>query len=352
MPARRRLAWTALLLLVGAAAGLWLYGFGAGGGFYHRLVRAPLAAADAAPYYRESLLHVGLAHGLGLAGSRDGFRLFVLAFFWTALAALTHTALRRLRLVDALLIWGVALTHPAAMIVHAWTCHPDAVLLLWAILLPFSARPWHVAILAALAAWTNLPMAIVVAAGALLLWRGFGEPDVRRRGLALLLGLACGAATCRLTLWLAGVHLARDRFAAAAAQDPATLWTRWADVGLSGLYSLHFAHLLWLPALVVVLRAHRRGAAVALLTCQSLALVAATLAEDTTRIFACLALPSLLYSLFHGLHALEQTQDRPRLRPLVVLGILLSLLGPHQFAWKGRMHDLAGAHAHLRELWR
>jgi hypothetical protein len=350
--ARRRAAWTVLLLLVGAAVGSWLYGLGAGGGFYHRLVRAPLAPASDAPYYRESLLHVGLAHGLGLGATLVGFRVFVLAFWWAALAVVTSVALRRLGLLHALLVWLVALTHPAAMIVHAWTCHPDAVLLLLAISLMLARPTWLIAPLAALAAWTNLPMAIAVAGSTALLWRGFAEEEARRRSVALLLGLVVGAASCRLTLWLAGVHLARDRFVAAAEQEPAVLLGRWTDVGWSGIYTLYFAHLMWLPALVAVLRGHRRGAAAALVATQLVALVAAVLAEDTTRVFACLAWAPLLYALIRGLTAIAGARDRWRLRPLVLLAVFVSLVGPKQFAWKGRLHGLEGAHAHLRALLR
>lgn len=349
VPPRRR-AVAVLLLLVGVGAGLWLYGLGSGGGFYHKLVRAPLAPSDAAPYYRESLLHVGLAHVLGLAGTVVGFRGFVLAFWWAALAAVTVVALRRLSSTDALLVWLVAITHPAAMIVHAWTCHPDALLLLLATLLMWIRRPSAVALLAALAAWTNLPMAIVVAGSAALLGHGFAEAGARRRSLALFAGLMLGAVSCRATLWLAGVQLARDRFAAAAAQEPAVLWGYWHDVGWPIAYTLHFGHALWLPALVATLCGLRRAAAAAVVATQLAALAAAALAEDTTRVFACLAWPPLLFALIRGLEQVEAARDRWRLRALVLVGAAVTLAGPMQFAWKGRLHGLEGARAYLRTL--
>ena len=350
-PARRAL-WTALLVLVGAALGAWLYGLGSGGGFYHRLVRAPLAPALAAPYYRESLLHVGLAHLLGLGASLLAFRLAILACFWAALARLTAAALQRLPLAHALLVWLVALTHPAAMIVHAWTCHPDALLLLLATSLLFARRPAAIAAIAALAAWTHLPMAILLAAGTTLLWHGFADDHARRRSLAALTGLLLGAVSCRLTLWLAGVHLARDRLATAAQHDPITLLHYWSDIGWPILYTLHFAHLLWLPALLATLATRSRPAALALLTTQLAALAAAAVSEDTTRIFACLAWPPLLYSTVRALAWLAEpgARDRWRLRPLIALGVVVSLIAPASFAWKGRLHDLTGAHAHLRTL--
>lgn len=352
MTPSRRALWLATLVLASVALGAWLYGLGSGGGFYHRLVRAPLAPALAAPYYRESLLHVGLAHLLGLATSILGFRLALLACFWAALARLGSVALQRLPLAHAGLVWLVALTHPAAMIVHTWTCHPDALLLLLVTCLLFTRRPVLVAILAALAAWTHLPLALLLIGGITLLWPAFAEPEARRRSLAALTGLVLGALTCRLTLWFAGVHLARDRFTTAASHDPITLAHHWSDIGWPIVYTLYFAHLLWLPSLIATLAIRRRPAALALLATQLLALAAAAVSEDTTRIFACLAWPALLYSTLHALTDLAEpgARDRFHLRPLIVLAILLSLLIPPSFAWKGRLHDLHGAHAHLRAL--
>lgn len=348
----RRAVLTTALVIGGVVAGLWLYGLGSGGGFYYRLARAPLAPASAAPYYRESLLHVGLARVLGFSGSIVAFRGFVLAFFWAALAVVTAAAQRRLRPGPALLVWAVMLTHPIAMIVHSWTCHPDALLVLLTALLLLVRGPRVVGLLAALAAWTNLAMASVVAASCALLWFGLREAGARARSLALLLGLAAGAASCKLTLWLAGVQLARDRFAAAAGQDPGVLVRYWTDPGWPVVYSLHFAHLLWLPALVATLRRHHPGAAPALVAAQLLALAATCLAEDTTRVFACLAWGPLLYGLLRALQALERpgVRDEWRLRPLVGVATGVTLLAPRFFAWKGQLHGLDGAHAYLRGL--
>jgi hypothetical protein len=337
----------AALVLVGVAAGLWLYGLGAGGGFYHKLVRAPLAPAIEAPYYRESLLHVGLAHLIGVTTILQ-FRLFVLGFYWAALAWWTTAAHRRLTLTDTVIVWLVLLTHPSAMIVHTWTCHPDALLYLLGTMLPFARSPWIVALLAALAAWTNLPMALVVCLSTALLWFAFADDRARPRTIALLLGLAAGAATCKATLFLADVHLARDRFAAAVHHDPRALLHHWQGPGWPIVYTLHFAHLLWLPALVLTLYPHHRRAALALVASQMLALGAAFLAEDTTRIFAVLAWSPLAYCLLRALQLAGR--DRFRLRLLVCLGVVVTLLAPKFFAWKGQLHDLEGARAHLRRL--
>lgn len=349
-PGRALLVAATLLLAIGL--GLALYGLGSGGRFYFKLAQAPLAPTPAGPYYRESLLHVGLAHMLGLTGSIAWFRFYDLAFFWAALASLAVLTQRRLAATPTALVLAVALTHPAAMIVHAWTCHPDALLLLLALWLLFARRPAWVAALAALLAWTNLAMALCVALATALLWFGFSDTRPRARSLALLLGLGLGASSLKLTLLLAGVHIARDRFAAAAQLDLATVRHFWTDPGWPIVYTLYFAHLVWLPALLATLYRQRPVAAVTLLATQMLALSASLLAEDTTRVFACLAFTPLLYALIHALAGLARpgATDRYLLRPLVALGVLLSLVGPKFFAWKGALHDLTGAHAYLRSL--
>jgi hypothetical protein len=338
-----------LLVLAAAVAALWLYGLGTGGAFYFKLARAPLAPAQAAPYYRESLLHVGLANLLGLTASILAFRLFVLAFWWSTLAVLVTAADRRLALVHTVLLVLVVLTHPSTMIVHAWTCHPDAVLSLLAAALLFTTRPWLVALLAALAAWTNLPMAVLLGLSLALLWRALGEPP--RRTYALLLGLLAGALTCKLALHLAGVHILRDRLALARLQDPRALLHRWQAPGWPVLYTLHFAHLLWLPSLLLTLaRLRTRRLALALVATQLIALAAAVFAEDTTRVFACLAWPPLVYCLLLALQSLAAQPDRLRLRPLVALAVVITLLAPKFYAWNGRLHHLDGPRAHLRAL--
>lgn len=392
----RRVLLVAALVLAAIPLGLALYGLGSGGSFYFNNARAPLAPADAAPYYRESLLHVGLAHLAGLTRSIDPFRLFVLAFWWLGLAALLARASRRLPPASTLLVWLVVLTHPAAMIVHAWTCHPDALLFLLTILLLVTDSPALLALLAALAAWTNLPMAVAVALSVVLARRALAAPDERTsprhpdltsptsphrsvdltappsphraptaatptsphrdpttpsspRLVPLALGLALGAVTCKLTLWLAGVHLARDRFAAAAAHDLPTLLHYWTAPGWPALYTLHFAHVLWFPAVVRALRPRHPRILPALVASQLLALVAAALAEDTTRVFAMIAWPVPVHALVHALASAHE-RDRRRLRLHVALAVLISLVAPKSFAWKGDLRTLEGAHAHLRSL--
>lgn len=349
----RRATLVAGLVLVAAIAGLALYGLGAGGGFYHRLVRAPLAPATSAPYYRESLLHVGLAHALGLGGSVVGFRALLLALDWAALARFTAAALRRLTIGDALLVWLVAWTHPAAMIVHAWSGHPDAALLLLTSLLMFARRVVAVAALAGLCAWTNLPMAIVAVGSTAALWFGFAEPERGRRAVAAAAGLAVGALSCRLTLWFAGVQIGRDRFAAAASHAPAELLGYWTDAGAWAVaYTLHFAHALWLPALALVLARWRGAAAAAVVATQVAALAAAALAEDTTRVFACLAWAPLLFALIRGLSLGAGARGGRWLRGLVIAGTIVTLLAPKSFAWRGGLRDLEASRAHLRALMR
>lgn len=379
----------AALVLAAIPLGLALYGLGSGGSFYFKNARAPLAPADAAPYYRESLLHVGLAHLAGVTRSIEPFRLFVLASWWLGLAALLARVTRRLPPASTLLVWLVVLTHPAAMIVHAWTCHPDALLFLLTVLLLVTDSPALLALLAALAAWTNLPMAVAVALSVVLARHALATPDdptaprhaapdlttppspnsaidldltappsphrdptsapTSPRLVPLALGLAFGALTCKLTLWLAGVHLARDRFAAAAAHDLPTLLHYWTAPGWPALYTLHFAHVLWFPALVRALRPRHPRILPALVASQLLALAAAFLAEDTTRVFALLAWPVPVYFLIHALpHAREH--DRHHLRPCVVLAAAITLVAPKLFAWKGELRTLEGAHAHLRGL--
>lgn len=339
-------------MLAGVFVGFWLYGLGGGGSFYHRVARAPLASAQDAPYYRESLLHVGLAWLVGAGASIVRFRVFVLGFYWAALVVVTRQASRRLGLMHTLLVWSVLLTHPCAMIVHAWSCHPDALLLLLTAVLLFAPGPRLVGLLAGLAAWTNLPMAIVIGLSCSLLWFGFAEARARTRSLGLGLGLVLGALSCRLTLWLAGVEIVRDRFAAAAGHDLGVLAGYWTEPGWPVIYSLHFAHLLWLPSLLATLHRHHRGAALALLGSQAAALAAAFCAEDTTRVFALLAWGPLLYGLVRALQVLERPGvcDSFVLRPLVGLGVAVTLIGPKFFAWKGALYRLDEAHAYLRSV--
>jgi hypothetical protein len=328
--------------------GLACYGLGSGGAFYYKLARAPFAAATQAPYYRASLLHVGLAHALGLTASILAFRVFVLAWWWAALVHLGVLLRARLSLTDTLLLLCVATTHPAAMIVHAWTCHPDALTLLLTTALLFARRPAVIATIAALGAWNHAAMWTVIIVQTALLWWAFADDRLTRRALALAGGLLLGLTTARLTLWLCAIHITRDRLDIAATQSPDLMLARWTDPGLPVLYTLHFAHLLWLPPLLLLLRRHHPRAALALIATQLLALAACTVSEDTTRVFACLAWSAPLYCLYKILPTVRGATNY--LRPLLLLAVLLSLLGPHQFAWKGALHDLDGARAHLRAL--
>lgn len=342
-----RALFPALLVLAAVPLALHLYGLGAGGTFYYHLARHPLAPAEHAPYYRESLLHVGLAHLLGLTTTITGFRVFVLSFFYLGLAVFLFATTRRLPIASTLLIALVLVTHPTAMIAHAWTCHPDALLYFLTALLLFVRRPPLRALLAALAAWTNLPMAILVCISLALLDHARTARDARPRTIAVLLGLLAGALTLERTLHLHGIHLATDRFTAAAAHDAATLLGYWTAPGPAVLYTLHFAHLLWLPALLLTLRDHHPRLVRPLIATQLLALAAAFLAEDTTRVFAFLAWPPLLATT---ILALRHHDDRHHLRPLILLAVLITLLAPKQFAWKGHLHDLEPARTHLRAL--
>jgi hypothetical protein len=348
---RRRLAPAILVVVALIAAGLWCYGLGAGGTFYFKVAQAPLRPALAAPYYRESLLHVGLAHLLGFAGSITAFRLFVLSGLWAAQFWLAVVVRRRLSLGHTALVLLVLAFHPVAMIAHAWTCHPDAITVLLTALLMFTRRPWLAAALAALGAWNHLPMWLVLCAQTTLLWLGFAEPQAKRRALAVGLGFVVGALACKATLWLSGVHLAADRVALATSQSASVLAGYWTDAGWPVLYSLHFAHLLWLPALLVGPWSLPRRPALAVLASQLLALAAAFVTQDTTRVFACLAWGSLVYGLVHALARGERDLPQRRgLARLVGLAVVLTIAGPKIFAWKGAVHDTTAARQHLRGL--
>jgi len=342
VPRTSSLLLRAALVAAVVVAGLALYGLGPGGNFYIKLARAPLAPADAAPYYRESLLHVLLTHVLGLTGPLQ-FRLFVLGSWWAGVAALLFGL--RLTHLHRVLVALVLLTHPSAMIVHAWANHPDAPIFGLTAALLLVRRPWLTALLAALAAWANIPMAVLIAASLAALWLAMSE---RPRALATVVGALVGAATCKLTLYLCGVLLAHDRLDLALHTAPAAILHRWISPGWPILHTLHFAHLLWLPALWLTLRQLNKRAANALLASQLLALVAASLAEDTTRIFALLAWAPLIAGLALALGHLTTTRDRYWLRPLVALAVLLSLLAPKFFAWKGELRGLDDARAYRR----
>ncbi len=160
-PGQRRLLLIALVAAL-IVVGFYCYGLGSGGGFYFKLVRAPFRADASAPYYRESILHVALAHWLGLAGSITGFRIAVLACFWTALGYLAAVFDRRLSLPDVGAVLLVLTTHPAAMIVYAWTCHPDALTTLLTAVLLCSRRIAVLVVVAALGAWCHLAMWLVI----------------------------------------------------------------------------------------------------------------------------------------------------------------------------------------------
>ena len=82
----------------------------------------------------------------------------------------------------------------------------------------------------------------------------------------------------------------------------------------------------------------------------AVALAAAALAEDTTRVFACLAWGPLLCALIHGLSASTGSRRGRALRGLVIAGTIVTLFAPMSFAWRGRLHDLSDARAHLRAL--
>lgn len=352
-PGRRGLV--AALLLAAIVAGLGCYGLGSGGKFYFKVVQAPLQAAAHAPYYRDSILHVGLAYCLGLGSSLLGFRVFVLGWYWAGLARTLAAAAARLSATDTALVALVLVLHPSAMIVHTWTCHPDALTYCLTALLMFARGPGWTAVVAGLGAWNHLAMWLVICGQTALLWFAFSGAQARARAAALLVGLAIGAASCKLLLGLAGVHIAADRFALAAGQEWRVLAGYWSGPGPAVVYSLHFAHLLWLPALLLRLRARgeRRGA-LALAAAQLLALAAAFFAQDTTRVFALLGWGSLVYGLVHALAASAREGPRGRasshLRALVGVAAVVTLLAPKFFAWKGELHAVDGARAHLRAL--
>lgn len=332
--------------------GFCCYGFGAGGGFYFKLVRAPFAAASAAAYYRDSILHVALAHWLGLAAAPVGFRLFVLAWFWAALGYLAWVVERRLALLDAALVLLVLISLPVAMIVYAWTGHPDALTLLLTAVLLFSRRPGALGVVAALGAWAHLAMWLVIVGNASLL-RLACEPGRARRELgAVAVGLGIGVLGHQLLFDLCGIHVVNDRFALAAGLDRATLTGYWTAPGPWVLYTLYFAHVLWLPSLLLGVYKDNRRSALALVATQIVALVATYFTKDTTRVFALLAWGPLVYGLVHALGRADDRSWRGSygLRPLLGVAIVASLLAPKRFAWEGVLHDLKGSHTHLRAL--
>ncbi|MCY1054915.1 hypothetical protein [Nannocystis sp. SCPEA4] len=351
--ARGRLAraWPAALVVVLIAACLWFYGLGAGGTFYFKVAQAPLRPAADAPYYRESLLHVGLAHLLGFSGSLLAFRLFVLSAFWAALLYLAAIVRRRLSPIHAAIVLCVLAFHPSAMIAHAWTCHPDAPTYLLTALLMFARRPGSAAVIAAVGAWNHAAMWLVICVQTILLWSAFAEPRARARALAVSLGYLVGVASLKGVLALSGVQIADDRLTLAANQSVAALARQFTDAGWPIVYTLHFAHLLWLPSLVVVLGRTDRRAGLAVLAAQVLALAAASVTEDTTRVFAFLAWGSLLYGLVHALDRESPAARRPTHLPwLLAVTVAVTIAAPKLFAWRGALHDTSRAREHLRGL--
>ena len=341
-----------ILLVVGLIiAGFYCYGLGSGGTFYHQLVKAPFAPAIDAPYYRASLLHVALGHVLGLGGAILMFRLMVLACFWAALFYLGRVVRGRLAWTDGCLVLWVLMFHPSAMIAYTWTCHPDALTYLLTAMLLFSRRPWFVGIVAALGAWNHLAMWVIVCVEAALLWWAFLGMDAKRPVIATAIGLALGAVTCKLTLMACGIEIGSDRLALATGQDLGVLVGYWTEAGWPVLYTLYFAHLLWLPAVMVGLYRERPRRMFALGATQLLALGATFCAQDTTRVFAFLAWGPLMYGL---VHVLETTGEGPRraayVRPLVCVAIVASMVSPKIFAWKGDIRDTGPARAQLRGL--
>jgi len=339
------------LVVVGLiAAGFYCYGLGSGGSFYFKLVKAPFAPAIDAPYYRASILHVALAHWLGLGTSILGFRLAVLSCLWAAWGYLAMVVGRRLSVSDTCLVLLVLMAHPAAMIAYAWTCHPDALTYLLTAVLMFTRRPWVVAVVAALGAWTHLAIWGLVCGNAVILWFAFAEARARARAVAAGVGLVVGAGTGALALHLWGIAIARDRLALGMASGLDVLLGYWTGVGWPIIYSLHFAHLLWLPVLLVMLLRSRRAGAFALLLTQALALTAACFTQDTTRVFAFLAWGPLVYCLVYALDEARGVGERRYLRPLVGVAVLVTLVAPKVFAWKGDLRDTEGARAQLRGL--
>ena len=98
------------------------------------------------------------------------------------------------------------------MIAYAWTCHPDALTYLLTVILMFTRRPWAVAVVAALGAWTHLAMWGVVCVNAVILWFAFAEP--RARAVAAGVGLVVGAGSCALALHLCGIEIVRQEYRA------------------------------------------------------------------------------------------------------------------------------------------
>jgi hypothetical protein len=270
----------------------------------------------------------------------------VLAAWWAGLGDLAAALGRRLAPGRAALVLLVLASHPSAMIAHAWTCHPDALTFLLTALLMFARKPWLAGAIAAVGAWNHAPMWAVICAQTALLWLGFAEPRARGRVVAVGLGFVVGAVSCRLTLALAGVQIGASRLELAMQEGVATLVRYWTEAGWPAVYSLHFAHLLWLPWLL--LRLERR-AALAVVAAQALALLATFFTQDTTRVFAFLGWGSLVYGLVHALGG-ERREGRDGLPRLVAAAVVCSLVAPKVYAWKGALHDTARARAHLRAL--
>ncbi|HEY0132737.1 MAG TPA: hypothetical protein VGB85_01620 [Nannocystis sp.] len=339
-----------MLVVALIAAGFYCYGLGSGGTFYHRLVRAPFAPAIDAPYYRASVLHVMLGHVLGLGGSILAFRLAVLACLWAALFYLAGVMRGTLAWTDGCLVLLVLMFHPSAMIAYAWTCHPDAVTYLLTAVLLFSRRPWVLAAVAALGAWNHLAMWAIVCVEAALLWWAFIGAQAKRPVIATAAGLVVGAVSCKLTLMLCGVEIVNDRLALAWGQEFAALVGYWTLAGWPILYTLYFAHIVWVPIVMIRLYRERPRLMWVFLATQLLALAAACCAQDTTRVFAFLAWGPLVYCLVHVLAA-RSGRAGLVLRIVVGAAVVATIVGPKIFAWKGDIRDTEGARAHLRAVW-
>jgi len=293
---------------------------------------SPAASGGSAERYHPDIALPLLARGLGATSPR-AFFLLCLAIVLAALAALAWRLRAMLEPDAAVILFALVLAHPVVTILLSWIGEPDAITFAMTAVALLSSSPVAISAAAAVGV-ANHTMAIASLALVLVVRWAAGERIAARHAAALLVGLVLGSALVRQ--FLAAQHLTAGSRLEFVADIGFAYWIKQSLGSLPILlWSLHGGVWFALIACACLLWDTKRAYVLTQAAAMSVALLAALVSLDTTRVFALLAWAPAIHLVLTAWRAESQGQERDALRRALLVVAVAALMTPRLFVWEG-----------------
>jgi hypothetical protein len=332
--AAARRYWPICVALTLAAASC--NGLGRVPGDDHRLYAirlfSPTASAGPAERFYPDIALPLLARGLGATSPR-AFFLLCLAIVLAALAMLAWRLRATLEPELAAIVFALVLAHPAVTILLSWIGEPDAITFAVTAVTLLWSSPAAIGAAAAVGV-ANHTMAIASLSLVLVVrWAG-GERIAARHAVALLAGLLVGWVLVRQ--FLAAQHLVAGSRLEFVTDIGFGYWIRQSLGSLPILlWSLHGGVWLALIACAWPLWQTNRAYVLTQAAALTVALLAALVSLDTTRVFALIAWAPAIHLVLTAWRREPDGPERATLRGVLIVVALVALTAPRLFVWEG-----------------